>query len=58
MGLKDGLEVGRRPVGSPPEERGGVASLEEVDSLVVGEEDLAGVKPAAEGKVRPPAAPE
>ena len=43
VGFQDGLEVGR-PVGRLLDQRGGVAGLEEVDTLVVGEEDLAGVE--------------
>jgi hypothetical protein len=43
VGLQDGVEVGRT-VHTPLDEGGGIAGLEEVDALVVGEEDLAGVE--------------
>ena len=39
------------------DERAGVARREEVRAAVVGEEELDGVKGAAEGKMRPAAPP-
>src|SRR3712207_8973530 len=43
MGIQYSVKVGR-PVRSPLDQRGGVAGLEDVDALVIGEEQLAGVK--------------
>jgi hypothetical protein len=53
VGFQDGIEV-RRSIGRLLDQRGGVAGLEEVDALIVGEEDLAGVKACGRGKSATP----
>src|SRR5918994_7403040 len=53
VGLQDGLEV-RRSIGRLLDQRRGVAGLEEVDALIVGEEYLAGVEASGRGKSATP----